>query len=166
MGKLRDWATENINRDWSDIVFSDEESFWAWVSVKRAWSHRWMHLVQHTVKYLVKIHVCGCYSERAFGCLELFTENLKAQIMLIIYRRRLISSVKRCLDRKTKMKYCKRIMLQNTLADSALTGRGKTASRRWNGHHNRRMKIRSKMCWSFWSPNLKENNCEIWSSPQ
>ena len=32
------WATENVDRNWSNVIFSGEASFWAWVPIKRAWS--------------------------------------------------------------------------------------------------------------------------------
>ena len=38
MEKRWTWATENVDRDWSNVLFSDEASFWAWVPIKRAWS--------------------------------------------------------------------------------------------------------------------------------
>ena len=31
-------ATENVDADWFNVLFSDEASFWAWVPIKRAWS--------------------------------------------------------------------------------------------------------------------------------
>ena len=27
------WATENVDRDWSNVLFLDEASFWAWVPI-------------------------------------------------------------------------------------------------------------------------------------
>ena len=38
MEKPLAWATENVDRDWSNVLFSDKASFWAWVPIKRAWS--------------------------------------------------------------------------------------------------------------------------------
>lgn len=48
--------------------------------------------MQRTIKQPVKVNVWGCFSERGFGCLELFTENLNAQKMVKIYKRGLIRS--------------------------------------------------------------------------
>ena len=48
--------------------------------------------LQQTVQHPIKIHVWGCFSLRGFGCLELFTENLKAQKMLQSYEHDLLSS--------------------------------------------------------------------------
>ena len=36
MEKRKAWAAENLNRDWSNVIFSDEASFWAWVPIKYA----------------------------------------------------------------------------------------------------------------------------------
>ena len=30
------WANENIERDWSNVVFTSESSFWTWVRTPRA----------------------------------------------------------------------------------------------------------------------------------
>ena len=38
MEKRLAWNTENVDRDWSNVLFSDEASFWAWIPIKRAWS--------------------------------------------------------------------------------------------------------------------------------
>ena len=38
MEKHLAWATENVDRDLSNVLFSDEASFWAWVPIKHAWS--------------------------------------------------------------------------------------------------------------------------------
>ena len=78
MEKRLAWATENVDRDWSNVLFSDEASFWTWVPIKRAWSDAGERFLQRTVKHTIKIHVWGCFSQRGFGCLELFTENLYA----------------------------------------------------------------------------------------
>ena len=79
MEKRLAWATENVDRDWFYLLFSDEASFWAWVPIKRAWLAAGERLLQRTVKHPIKIHVWGCFSQRGFACLEPFTENLNAQ---------------------------------------------------------------------------------------
>ena len=86
------WATENIDRDWSNVLFSDEASFRSRVPMKRAWSAAGERFLQQTVKHSIKIHVWGCFSQRGIGCLELFTENLNAQKMLHIYEHGLLRS--------------------------------------------------------------------------
>ena len=90
MEKRLAWATENVDRDWSNVLFSDESSFWLRASIKRTWSAVGERFFQRTVKQPIKIHVWGCFSQRGFGCLELFTENLNAQKMLQIYEHGLL----------------------------------------------------------------------------
>ena len=85
MEKRLAWATENVDHDWSNVLFSDEASFWGWVPIKRAWSAAGERFLQQTVKHPIKIHVWGCSSQRGFACLELSTESLNAQKMLQIY---------------------------------------------------------------------------------
>lgn len=36
--KRVEWAKENLDRDWSNVIFSDESSFWAFPSIKHAWT--------------------------------------------------------------------------------------------------------------------------------
>ena len=79
MEKRLAWATENVDRDWSNVLFSDKASFWAWIPIKHAWSAAGERFLQRTVKHPIKIHVWGCFTQRGFGCLELFTENLNAK---------------------------------------------------------------------------------------
>ena len=95
MEKRLAWATENVDRDWPNVRFPDEASFWAWVPIKRAWSAVGERFLQRTVKHPIKIHVRGCFSQRGFGCLELFTENFNAQKMLQIYERGFMRSAEK-----------------------------------------------------------------------
>ena len=96
------WATENVDRDWSNVLFSDEASFWAWVPIKRAWSAAGARSLQRTVKHPIMIYVWGCFSQRGFGCLDLFTENLNAQKMLHIYENSLLRSAEKMFGAKNK----------------------------------------------------------------
>ena len=90
MEKRLAWATENIDRDWSNVLFSDKASSWAWVLIKRAWSAAGERFLQWTIKHPITIHVWRCFSLRGFGCLEIFTDNLNAQKMLQIYKHGLL----------------------------------------------------------------------------
>ena len=51
------WAQKNISRNWDNVIFSDESSFWAWVLKKRAWTSKGNPMLQRTVKHPVKVHV-------------------------------------------------------------------------------------------------------------
>lgn len=68
------WAQENLDRDWSNVIFTDEASFWAFPSIKRSWANPASRLLQRTVKHPVKVHVWGCFLEKGFGlCISLPT---------------------------------------------------------------------------------------------
>ncbi|CAK9829647.1 Transposable element Tcb2 transposase [Anthophora retusa] len=86
------WARENVSRDWDNIVFTDECSFWGWLPVKKAWSIQKVPYVQRAVKHAIKVHVWGCFNVRGFGTLCLFTDNLNAIKMKEIYQRGLLTS--------------------------------------------------------------------------
>lgn len=89
------WADENSDRDWSDVVFTDESSFWAWCPIRRAWFIHGKRMIQRSVKHPIKVHVWGCFNARGFGTLCVFTDNLNAQKMVKLYERGLLTSVKR-----------------------------------------------------------------------
>lgn len=55
--KRLEWARANIDRDWSDVIFTDESSFWAWLPRKKSWAMRGSAKVQRSVKHPVKVHV-------------------------------------------------------------------------------------------------------------
>lgn len=73
-------------------IFSDEVIFWAWVRVKRAWYIHGTNFIQRTVKHHIKVNMWGCFAERTFGCLELFTKNLNAEKMSQMYNRGFLRS--------------------------------------------------------------------------
>lgn len=90
--KRLEWAKENLNRDWRDVIFTDEASFWAWVPRRKAWSKRGNPVLQRSIKHPVKLHVWGCFNARGFGILYLFTNTLTAQLMTEIYQKCLLPS--------------------------------------------------------------------------
>ena len=89
------WAHSNIDRNWSDIVFSDEASFWAWSPIKHAWSIHGNSVIERTVKHPLKVNVWGCFNARGLGTLCVFTGILNAQRMIKLYQRGLLTSRKR-----------------------------------------------------------------------
>ncbi|CAK9833892.1 Transposable element Tcb2 transposase [Anthophora retusa] len=88
------WPHETVCRDWNNVVFSDESSFWAWTPIKRAWSAHGNPVIQRSIKHPIKVHVWGCFNSRGFGTLCVFTDNLNAQKMLKLYQRGLLVSAK------------------------------------------------------------------------
>jgi hypothetical protein len=101
--KRLSWATENTDRDWTKVIFSDDATFWALIPARHAWTTTGTRFVQRTIKHPVKINVWGCFSERGFGRLELFTENLNAEKMVKIYERGLLKSAEKMFGRNKKI---------------------------------------------------------------
>jgi len=89
------WIYENLSKDWDNVIFTDEASFWAWLPIRKAWSTPSNRIIQQTVKHPVKIHVWGCFCKHGFGCLYLFTDNLNAEKMLKIYQKCLVTSTEK-----------------------------------------------------------------------
>lgn len=89
------WAHENIDRDFENVIFTDECSIWARSVLTRTWSTSTNRLVQRTVKHGIKVHLWGCFSKQGFGTLYLFTDNLNAEKMIKIYKKALLPSAKR-----------------------------------------------------------------------
>ncbi|KOX68105.1 hypothetical protein WN51_07954, partial [Melipona quadrifasciata] len=58
------WAHENIDRDWSDIVFTDESSFWVLIPIKRAWSAYGKSIIEKTVKHPLFLRI---YEQEDYG---------------------------------------------------------------------------------------------------
>jgi hypothetical protein len=49
--KRLNWAKENLDRNWGNVIFTDESSFWAWSSLSKAWTSKRNRLLQRTVKH-------------------------------------------------------------------------------------------------------------------
>ena len=86
----------------SEVHMLKRLAFWAWVPIKRAWSASYERFIQQSVKHPIKIHVWGFFSQRDFGYLEVFTENLNAQKMLQIYEHGLLRSAEKMFGAKIK----------------------------------------------------------------
>ena len=63
-----------------------------YIKKSKSFVKKWVVRYKANKKHPVKVHVSGCFSQRGFGCLELFTENLNAQKILQIYERGLLRS--------------------------------------------------------------------------
>lgn len=90
--KRLEWATNNVNRDWSKVIFTDEATFRLNDSIKRVWKKRGQVKVIRTVKHSYKVHVYGCFSARGFGKLVVFTDNLTGARMTELYNNGLLPS--------------------------------------------------------------------------
>ena len=95
------FATNNINRDWSRIIFTDETTIRLYYHVDRVWKRRGEQVVARTVKYPLKVNLWGCFSERGFGKLVVIDGNLNAEKMVEVYRRGLLPSALKFYGAKT-----------------------------------------------------------------
>lgn len=96
------WAKENLERDWSNVVFTDEASFWARSTISHTWSKSRKRFVIRTVKHPIKIHVWGCFSKQGFGNLYAFNFNLNAEKMIKIYKNALLPSARNMFGKKSE----------------------------------------------------------------
>ncbi|GJQ72510.1 hypothetical protein Trydic_g3581 [Trypoxylus dichotomus] len=47
-----------MTRDWQNVIFSDESSFWAFSPQRKAWSVRGEPMLQRSVKHPLKTPMC------------------------------------------------------------------------------------------------------------
>jgi len=92
MEKRLEWAEDNIDRDWSQIIYSDESTFRVTYHRRRIWKRRGQVRVIRTVKHPAKINLWGCFSAAGFGKLGLVVGNLKAPQLIKLYKRCLLPS--------------------------------------------------------------------------
>ena len=86
------WATNNISRDWSRIIFSDETTIRLYYHVDQVWKRRGEQVIIRTVKHPVKVNIWGCFSERGFVKLVVIKGNLTGEKMVEVYQKRLAPS--------------------------------------------------------------------------
>jgi transposase len=86
------WARANRNTDWSKVIFTDETSITQFSRPKKVWRYKGEIVKAYTVKHSGKVHVYGCFSEKGFGNIYCFTENLKADLLCTIYKTTLLPS--------------------------------------------------------------------------
>jgi transposase len=86
------WAKANKNTDWSKVIFTDETSISQFGKPKQVWRQRGEIIKAPTVKHSLKVHVYGCFSEKGFGNICCFTNNLNADLLCTIYKTTLLPS--------------------------------------------------------------------------
>ena len=70
-GKRLQFAKENQNRNWDQVIFADESTFTLQAHKKKRWIRRGSIRILQTVKHPSKVHVWGCISSNGFlsaGC--------------------------------------------------------------------------------------------------
>ncbi len=86
------WAKENIDRDWSNVIFTDESTFTTFAYKKKVWRLKYSRPIVRTVKHPAKLHVWGCFSSYGFGELFCFVGNLNSEFLINIYENALLPS--------------------------------------------------------------------------
>lgn len=89
------WANENLDTDWSKVIYTDESSFWLSNPLSRTWCSADNRTVVRTIKHPQKVHVYGAFCESGFGNLTIFTGNLNAVRMVQLYRSTLLPTAKK-----------------------------------------------------------------------
>lgn len=107
------WANDNLDRDWSRVIFSDESTFEVNCPVTRAWQFRGIPKIYRTVKHPVKVNVWGCFSSKGFGKLVIIAGTLESKQMVEIYKNGLLPSAQRFYGKKIKTGICSRMETLN-----------------------------------------------------
>lgn len=74
------WAKDNINRNWSKVIFSDEASFWIDKGTMRCWHIKGERKVIYRKRHSKKVHIWACMSIGGLISFCIFTGNLRASI--------------------------------------------------------------------------------------
>jgi transposase len=85
------WAMDNKKTDWSKVIFTDETTISLFSKPKKVWRQKGEIVKAPTVKHSAKVHVYGCFSEKGFGNIYCFTENLNSELLCTIYKKTLLS---------------------------------------------------------------------------
>jgi transposase len=88
------WAKTNRNTDWSKVIFTDETTISQFSIPKKVWKYRGEIIKAPTVKHSLKVHIYGCFSEKGFGNIYCFTNNLNGNLLYTIYKTTLLSSAR------------------------------------------------------------------------
>ena len=96
------FAQENIDRDWTRVIFSNESTFELCYEATRAWQIRGEPKLSRTVKHPPKVNVWGCFSARGFGKLVIVNGILESTQMVNIYARGLLPSAQKFYGPKSR----------------------------------------------------------------
>ena len=97
--KRLEWAFDNIERDWYEIIFSDESAMRIFEIIKKKWIKKDKIDIQKTVKYPLKINIWGCFYGETIGPINTFSENMNSDKYIQILKDNLIP-----INKKTKNK--------------------------------------------------------------
>ena len=86
------FAKRNKNRNWNNVLFTDEATISLSPRNKRFWKRRGENVYIRRYKHYQKIHIWGSFSKFGFGKIYLFKENLTGNKLIEIYEKALLPS--------------------------------------------------------------------------
>ena len=89
------WANENKDRNWNNVIFTDETTFELFRPPVKVWRAKGEKVVMPKVKHPLKVHAWGCFSNKGFGEIFLFSTNLNADLLCKIYKDTLLPSAQK-----------------------------------------------------------------------
>ena len=84
------WVQKNFNRDWNNVILTDESTFVLFNYLKRIWIRTGQTFIQRSVMHPHKVHIYECFFALP-GVLMCFTKNLNA-VMIKLYKKDLLQS--------------------------------------------------------------------------
>ena len=76
------------------MIFTDETTISQFSQPKKVWRYKGEKIKAPTVKHSAKVHVYGCFSEKGFGNIYCFTENLNSELLCTIYKKTLLPTAR------------------------------------------------------------------------
>src|SRR5579871_6135099 len=89
-----EWAKKNKKTDWSKVIFTDETTIFQFSKPKKVWRYKGKKVKVPIVKHSIKVHVYRYFSEKGFGNIYCFTENLNSELLYTIYKKTLLPSAR------------------------------------------------------------------------
>src|SRR5579871_6520654 len=85
---------KNKKTDWLKIIFTDEITISQFSKPKKVWRYKSEKVKVFTVKHSAKVHIYRYFSEKDFGNIYYFTENLNSELLYTIYKKTLLPSAR------------------------------------------------------------------------
>ena len=76
------------------MIFTDETTIFQFSKPKKVWRYKGEKVKAPTVKHSAKVNVYSCFSEKSFGEIYCFTENLNVELLCTIYEKTLLPSAR------------------------------------------------------------------------
>src|SRR5579871_2636426 len=89
-----EWAKKNKKTNWSKVIFIDETTISQFSKPKKVWRYKDEKVKVLTVKHSAKVYVYRYFSEKGFGNIYYFTENLNSELLYTIYKKTLLPSAR------------------------------------------------------------------------